>query len=45
MDVEWSDGSVTKDVKHPSSVYFIDTGQEKVLIDTGTSDLNRIRNS
>lgn len=42
-DVEWSDGTVSKGVKHPASVYYIDNGKEKIIVDSGPGDLQRIR--
>ena len=38
-DVEWSDGSVSQGVKHPGCVYYIDTGDYKIVVDTGAGDI------
>ncbi len=42
-DVEWSDGTVTKGVKHPGCVYYFETGEHKILVDTGVGDFDLIR--
>ncbi|WP_373893745.1 N-acyl homoserine lactonase family protein [Virgibacillus sp. CBA3643] len=41
--VEWSDGTVSDGVKHPSSVYYIDNGTKKIIVDTGVGDVLRIK--
>src|SRR5699024_10453864 len=43
--VEWSDGTSSEGVKHPASVYYIDNGKHKILVDTGVGDVQRIKNT
>ncbi len=42
-DVEWSDGTITKGVKHPGFVFYLEGAEKKILVDTGVGDFDLIR--
>lgn len=41
--VEWENGNVTEGIKHCCCAYLVIDGDKRILVDTGTGDVERIR--
>lgn len=42
-EVAWSDGTTSEGVKGPGCVYYIETNQQKIVVDTGVGDFDLVR--